>query len=108
MVGARNCAGCREGLCTWAGCNRFLWNYGLDAHRPVSELPREGQHNKTCQEPQFPPEIEAECQVGPNDPNVWCIPASIAEFAVTVLGFMERAQEKEGLAQMAERVAQRA
>ncbi|ARK62931.1 hypothetical protein BOC37_24420 [Burkholderia pseudomallei] len=49
---------------------------------------------KTCKEPQFPPEIEAECRVEPNDPNVWPIPASIGEFAATVPGFIERAREK--------------
>ncbi|MDN7673525.1 hypothetical protein QZM22_13605 [Burkholderia oklahomensis] len=62
---------------------------------------------KTCKEPQFPPEIEAECRVEPNDPNVWPIPDSIGEFAATVPGFMERAQEKARLAQTADMAAQR-
>ncbi|AJX31436.1 DUF6708 domain-containing protein [Burkholderia oklahomensis] len=62
---------------------------------------------KTCKEPQFPPEIEAECRVEPNDPNVWPIPDSIGEFAATVPGFMERAREKARLAQTADMAAQR-
>ncbi|MCS6480073.1 DUF6708 domain-containing protein [Burkholderia thailandensis] len=56
---------------------------------------------KTCKEPQFPPEIEAECRVEPNDPNVWPIPASIGEFAATVPGIMERAIAKAQAGQLA-------
>ena len=47
----------------------------------------------TCRKPVFPPEIEATCKVAPDDPNVWPIPTSSGEFAATVPGILERAEE---------------
>lgn len=49
----------------------------------------------TCRKPVFPPEVEATCQVEPNDPNVWPIPKSSGQFARTVPGLFEHAMEKE-------------
>ncbi|RBC22486.1 hypothetical protein BRO07_15755, partial [Xanthomonas oryzae pv. oryzae] len=43
---------------------------------------------KSCKQPVFPPEVEAECQVEPNDPHIWPIPNSIGEFVTTVPGLM--------------------
>ncbi|RBD08227.1 hypothetical protein BRM22_24350, partial [Xanthomonas oryzae pv. oryzae] len=46
---------------------------------------------KSCKQPVFPPEVEAECQVEPNDPHIWPIPNSIGEFVTTVPGLMSYA-----------------
>ena len=48
----------------------------------------------TCRKPVFPPEIEVTCKVAPDDPNVWPIPTSSGEFAATVPGILERAEER--------------
>ncbi|AKO19987.1 DUF6708 domain-containing protein [Xanthomonas oryzae] len=49
---------------------------------------------KSCKQPVFPPEVEAECQVEPNDPHIWPIPNSIGEFVTTVPGLMSYAIRK--------------
>ncbi|SBV53245.1 hypothetical protein XBLMG947_4057 [Xanthomonas bromi] len=49
---------------------------------------------KSCKQPVFPPEVEAECQVEPNDPNIWPVPKSIGEFVTTVPGLMTYAMRK--------------
>ncbi|AXM14439.1 hypothetical protein BRN32_18390 [Xanthomonas oryzae pv. oryzae] len=49
---------------------------------------------KSCKQPVFPPEVEAECQVEPNDPHIWPIPNSIGEFVTTVPGLMAYAMRK--------------
>ncbi|UNE63792.1 DUF6708 domain-containing protein [Xanthomonas oryzae] len=49
---------------------------------------------KSCKQPVFPPEVEAECQVEPNDPHIWPIPNSIGEFVTTVPGLMAYAIRK--------------
>ncbi|UNE63790.1 DUF6708 domain-containing protein [Xanthomonas oryzae] len=49
---------------------------------------------KSCKQPVFPPEVEAECQVEPNDPHIWPIPNSIGEFVTTVPGLMSYAMRK--------------
>lgn len=36
---------------------------------------------KSCKEPIWPPEVEAECAIDPNDPNRWPEPAFMGEFA---------------------------
>ncbi|QEO27192.1 DUF6708 domain-containing protein [Xanthomonas translucens] len=49
---------------------------------------------KSCKQPVFPPEVEAECRVEPNDPNIWPVPKSIGEFVTTVPGLMTYAMRK--------------
>ena len=49
---------------------------------------------RTCRQPVFPPDIEATCQVNPDDPNVWPMPQSSGEFAATVPGLVEHAKAK--------------
>ncbi|QSQ43064.1 hypothetical protein ISN35_19265 [Xanthomonas translucens pv. undulosa] len=49
---------------------------------------------KSCKQPVFPPEVEAECTVEPNDPNIWPVPTSIGEFVTTVPGLMTYAMRK--------------
>ncbi|AUJ12024.1 DUF6708 domain-containing protein [Xanthomonas oryzae] len=49
---------------------------------------------KSCKQPVFPPEVEAECTVEPNDPNIWPVPKSIGEFVTTVPGLMTYAMRK--------------
>jgi len=48
----------------------------------------------TCRTPVFPPEVEATCQVEPNDPNVWPVPPSSGEFATTVPGLMAHVEAR--------------
>ncbi len=49
---------------------------------------------KTCKEPVFPPEVEAESTVAPDDPNIWPIPAHTNQFGVTVPGVAKRSRER--------------
>ncbi|AIY41487.1 hypothetical protein LT85_2329 [Collimonas arenae] len=49
---------------------------------------------KTCKVPVFPPEIEAECVVEANDPNVWPIPETSGQFAAENPAIMQRAVER--------------
>lgn len=49
---------------------------------------------KSCKQPVFPQEVEAECTVEPNDPNIWPVPKSIGEFVTTVPGLMTYAMRK--------------
>lgn len=49
---------------------------------------------KTCKEPVFPPEVEAESTVAPDDPNIWPIPAHTNQFDVTVPGVAKRSRER--------------
>ncbi|AIY41486.1 hypothetical protein LT85_2328 [Collimonas arenae] len=49
---------------------------------------------KTCKVPVFPPEIESECVVEANDPNVWPIPESSGQFAAENPAIMARAVER--------------
>ncbi|WP_413615348.1 hypothetical protein MRB56_21380 [Halomonas cupida] len=47
----------------------------------------------SCKEPVWPPEVEAECQVEPNDPNRWEEPSYLWEFANRP-GVAERNEER--------------
>ncbi|AIY41485.1 hypothetical protein LT85_2327 [Collimonas arenae] len=49
---------------------------------------------KTCKVPVFPREIEAECVVEANDPNVWPIPESSGQFAAENPAIMQRAVKR--------------
>lgn len=49
---------------------------------------------KTCKVPAFSPEVEAECAVDPNDPNIWPIPEHTNQFDVTVPGVAERDEDR--------------
>ncbi|QEM81716.1 DUF6708 domain-containing protein [Halomonas binhaiensis] len=47
----------------------------------------------SCKDPVWPPEVEAECQVEPNDPNRWEEPSYLWEFANRP-GVVERNEER--------------
>jgi len=50
---------------------------------------------RTCRKPVFPPEVEATCQVEPDDPHVWPVARRCFEFADSVPGLWEYTMEKQ-------------